>query len=764
MEDISRNLKFLKVTFAAVASSIATRLTHFEFEHIFVIGLIFIITLAYLDIATTLKITYLIRKKFINKKGSKKKEVDIKDLELDNFKKSSGRSRLMLIPRRIISKIFGLSKFSRIIDKKYLLKIKKFEVKIPLIILWWFKVVSLNVLMLLFLFTTFRRQFTGYPQYKALFPEENEVWNDYTRPIEIEFDIPVDEESLVINMAPQEAEGEWKFERAIPFLPFTRTVKFYPNTTIFPNEKIMVYFTDLTNHFHTRNGGEHLVTFSSISLPTIEKTIPQNKAKEVPVDEEIELVLNQKDGAYVDWEFEFSNKVTFETIRDNSRTVKLQFTDKLKQGKKYTVDIYEVPLASVVETGEVIKRGEREKVKTLVFNTVKAPLVESMSPNSAGILTNATIRVVFEGDMNKESVEKAFSIKPDIAGTISWEDDRTFVFTPDSPLPKETHFDVKFKKGFLSKAGGFSEDDVTFGFDTIGRVAVVGWSPRNGSGGNSIGSSINVTFNQQVDHSSAQSRFSISPNINGSFSWSGNTMIYRPSGNLSYDTHYTVTVSSGVKTVHGLDSTQAFSSSFITESRVFTLNVPLYRQTHAFTCNITATAMALSYKGAASSEMGVYGGIAKDPTACEKSGDTITYWGNPNSGYVGNIDGGGSCGGYGVHWGPVSAYISSRGVSNSVRRGWNVAALAQEVEKGNPSIVWWQNGWASAYWKYWDSPGGRVSALNGMHSEVVVGFIGPSSNPSHIITNDPWRGRRTLTTGQFNALWGWFGNTAVVLY
>jgi uncharacterized protein YvpB len=77
-------------------------------------------------------------------------------------------------------------------------------------------------------------------------------------------------------------------------------------------------------------------------------------------------------------------------------------------------------------------------------------------------------------------------------------------------------------------------------------------------------------------------------------------------------------------------------------------------------------------------------------------------------------------------------------------------------------MIWGQNGWASPVWRNWNSPTGTVNALNGMHSEVVVGFIGSSDNPTHIITNDPWRGRRTVTVAQFNAVWGYFNYTAIV--
>ncbi|MFC1780554.1 Ig-like domain-containing protein [Patescibacteria group bacterium] len=753
-------MELILLTIQAVIASIENLI---EFEHIFLFSTFLVAFLILYNALCLSKFIFSIIYKRRNKNFSKVKP-----------KKAKKKINQKNLPKRIIANIVGQVKCTicfllkpfnfKLFTKRTLnykeFKLFKFNVRIPFLAIWFVKIITLNVVVISIVFTLLKNKFNTYPQIVNTYPLEETYWDDYSRPIEIEFDVPINQEILKINMAP-ETLGTWEYEKSIPLLPFSRKAKFYPEETIYPGEKVMIYLTDLSNHFYSMDGGEHLIEFYSIELPRIMSTNPSNKAKDVPIDQDIQIQLNQKDGSYIEWEFEFDKDVEFEQKRDNSESLSISFLNNLKQSETYKLDIYLTPLSSNLNTGEISKRGEKAKVHTIEFETVAAPLVSSMEPTGTNILPNASIRVVFDDEMNRQTVEEAFSISPETEGEISWEDDLTLVFTPTT-LVKETHYIVNFTQGIKSKLGGFSEEAITFEFDTIGAVRVAGWSPGYGATGISVGTAVNVTFDQQVDHSSAESKFSISPSTSGTFSWSGNTMVFHPSSNISHQTTYTVSVASGVQTVLGYDSRQNFSTSFTTESLVFTLNVPQYRQTHTFTCNVTAAAMVLSYKGASSSEMGVYNGIAKDNTACTKSGTTITYWGNPNTGYVGDINGGGDCGGYGVYWSPVSAYMSSRGVSNRIYSGWNVSGLAKEVEKGNPAVIWGQNGWASPTWRSWNSPTGQVNALNGMHSEVVVGFIGSSDNPTHIITNDPWRGRRTVTVGQFNAVWGYFNYTAVV--
>ena len=54
-------------------------------------------------------------------------------------------------------------------------------------------------------------------------------------------------------------------------------------------------------------------------------------------------------------------------------------------------------------------------------------------------------------------------------------------------------------------------------------------------------------------------------------------------------------------------------------------------------------------------------------------------------------------------------------------------------------------------------------AINGEHTRVVIGFIGPADNPSKIITLDPLSGEKYFTKASFMSNWGLLNNSAVVV-
>lgn len=194
--------------------------------------------------------------------------------------------------------------------------------------------------------------------------------------------------------------------------------------------------------------------------------------------------------------------------------------------------------------------------------------------------------------------------------------------------------------------------------------------------------------------------------------------------------------------------------------KTFTLSVPQYKQHHTFTCFTVAAKMALGFRGVTIDELGFLDEIGKDTTERNFVSNT---WGDPNKAVVGTYNGSGP-GGYGTHWDPVAnAMRKYRNVE--VKRDWNIPEMLTKVEEGNPVMVWWVNGVWPAKDVSWNLPdGGKVYTVNGTHVEVVVGWTGDRNNPTNILTNDPWRGRRYYTPAQFNNLWKWHSNTGVVVY
>lgn len=625
---------------------------------------------------------------------------------------------------------------------------------------------SVNTLLLFGVIFLIYQMFFTYPHITSTYPLEGEYWRNYDNPIEINFSRPINTKGIVINLLPN-TSGEWKFEKKNELIPFVDSIKFYPNETVYPGNEIYVYMSNISNVFSTIKNYEAQLKFYSTDLPTINDSQPQSSAEFVQVGNEVSFNLSHKDGEYVEWAFLTNVNDHFEIIRDKSTTIKLKFDNNFSQGKEYFIKVYRIPVSQSTKTGDATRSGDKQNIYNLHFKTVGAPLITNASPKGSGILTNASVKISFDYPMDKESVEKGFQISPNVAGSFYWSDDlKTMRFTPSSTLEKDKSYTVKIASGVHNQNGGVSEEEIVFSFQTIGRVKVSSWNPRTNATSIATGSNINVTFNQSVDQQSAQSKFSISPNIPGAFSWSGNTMVFNPDNNLDFLTNYQITISADIKSINGLDSNESFTSSFTTEAKKVLLSVPQYRQVNSKECQIVATQIIMGYKGKAKDKTTIFNEFPKETTVCDAENN---IWGNPNIGFVGDINGNHDCAsgnrGYGVYWSPVSSYLSRNGISNSVSRGMSITQLTQEIEAGHPVMLWWQNGWSTPTDVSWDTPDGQhIYAVNGMHSEVAIGFIGTTNNPTHIIVQDPWRGQRTLEIGYFKGLWSYFGNTGIIVY
>jgi uncharacterized protein YvpB len=608
------------------------------------------------------------------------------------------------------------------------------------------------------------------PGVEVSYPLNEQALEDYGKPIYIIFDRPINETQIKPYIFP-EIKGQWKVEAVYDFLPFLkRKVVFYPEESMYEG-KVFVYYAGIANALGRSDLWEYGLDSQAIQLPTQANVNTDNNPTDFAVDGNIEFILNKKFGSNVDFEFEITPQVTFQIVKTDNTNVTIDINGTLGQSKEYSFKLYKIPQRYNLKTSEIIERSEKQLLKEGKFVTIKEPLLKSIEPAGAEVLPNAQIKIVFDQTMQEESVKASFSISPELPGKLEKTDDYTYIYTPTQAMTKATKYDLKLAQGIRSVKGGITEKDILHSFTTIGRVKVTGFSPGYNSGNIKRGTNINVTFNQQVDHASAQSKFSISPAVDGAFSWNGNTMIFNPSTELSYQTTYTIAEGSGVKSVYGLDSNENASTKFTTELQYFALNVPIYYQRIRYACNFYATAMALAYKaGHGFDPMSLYNQVAKDstPISCDANKNVVT-WGNPYSGYVGDVYGGAVSGcnrsGYGVYWGPVSNVISNYR-SNSVKSGWGVSDMLREVEKGNPVVIWAHNGYSSSGQIFtWTTPGGQtIRAVSGMHSYVVVGFTGSADNPQSIILNDPNRGRWTISVGYFKALWSYFGNTGIVVY
>jgi len=138
---------------------------------------------------------------------------------------------------------------------------------------------------------------------------------------------------------------------------------------------------------------------------------------------------------------------------------------------------------------------------------------------------------------------------------------------PDIPVGNCTVTAYKYGYEKVSKSVKVLENQtitVDFQLPVATPSTILAHSP---SGTNvSVNATMSVTFSGAMNKTSAENAFSISPPINGSFSWSGNTMIFIPAFNLAYNTTYNITISEEAKDLNGIPMQSKYSWEFITAS------------------------------------------------------------------------------------------------------------------------------------------------------------------------------------------------------
>jgi Tol biopolymer transport system component len=86
--------------------------------------------------------------------------------------------------------------------------------------------------------------------------------------------------------------------------------------------------------------------------------------------------------------------------------------------------------------------------------------------------------------------------------------------------------------------------------DRVG-VRVVALSPERGATNVSSRMAIRVTFDEEMEQTSVEKRFTLSPLVEGTFQWEGKTLVFCPAEPLAYDTNYTVTLQQGARSQQG---------------------------------------------------------------------------------------------------------------------------------------------------------------------------------------------------------------------
>lgn len=189
------------------------------------------------------------------------------------------------------------------------------------------------------------------------------------------------------------------------------------------------------------------------------------------------------------------------------------------------------------------------------------------------------------------------------------------------------------------------------------------------------------------------------------------------------------------------------------------LPIVFRKQQHALSCETAALAMALNYKGAGVTENELLAQLTFDMKGPKVKG----VWGDPENGFVGDVDGSIFYGtGYGVYDEPIKdvAFIYRDAFSLHEPDLWTVL---EQVNSGNPVIVWGLiSDTKPVYWKTKD--GRDITGYPGEHARIVIGWAGDITDPTTIVLMDPIYGKIRVSTDKFLAGWEKLDNRAVVIF
>lgn len=615
------------------------------------------------------------------------------------------------------------------------------------------------------------------PQPKVIFPTGPSLGVtqvSHTQPVTIVFSHPVKRSALQYAMHP-ELKGTW--DLTTNFLAAQSTLQFTPTETPDLETRYTIELSGIQSYL----GGQpkkYLLSFQTDTVPKFESVSPAKTSKDVMPDAAIEVTFDKplSDNVVVTATLSPELELAAPTISEN--VVTFTHPELFQKSADYTLKIFLATSKLNYATQKSITSGEPEEISLTTFTTIAAPSIESYSPKESGVDPASAIQIEFKQAMDRPSTESAFKLAPSVTGSLTWTNDSILVFTPSQPLTKGQEYTVTLANTAKAISGFTTDENFTWSFSVIGLVTVSSFSPGNGATGVDTNANLSVTFNQAVDHPSAESKFSITPSTGGAFSWSSNTMTFDPGAPLAYNVTYTATVAKGVKSVQGLDSNADFSTRFGTRNPSVLLSVPAYPQAHVYSCMISAARSALAYRKINVSESAIISRVGIDPTQWSGTwGGENGGWGDPTTTIVGPLDNAAATSpagkqttnvywGYGSHWEPISQLLTSYGVANDVVTGMTVQQLAQAVSDNNPVIIWWVNGIWPSYEVNWKTPGGKqIRGVNGLHVQVVRGFTGPVENPISFTVTDSGYGYpgRTFDIGTFKAKWGWFGNTGIVV-
>ncbi|MCY9668059.1 C39 family peptidase [Paenibacillus alginolyticus] len=167
-------------------------------------------------------------------------------------------------------------------------------------------------------------------------------------------------------------------------------------------------------------------------------------------------------------------------------------------------------------------------------------------------------------------------------------------------------------------------------------------------------------------------------------------------------------------------------------------------------CEITSLTMLLQYRGITKSKMELAAEMPKDDTPATLNTDgSIAYWGNPNTGFVGDVTR--KQRGFGIYHAGLFPLLKSYIPQAIDITGESFELYEQQIANDIPVIIWTTIDFNIPYkWVTWDTPKGPIKTTYAEHAVLLVGY-----DENNVYLNDPLSGKKQLQVNKTQFIDSW---------
>ena len=240
---------------------------------------------------------------------------------------------------------------------------------------------------------------------------------------------------------------------------------------------------------------------------------------------------------------------------DRSTSVSVAPKTAWAAGTYYTITVRAGARAA---TGQALTDPVRTVFVTMAAATAT---ISATSKHGSRVLAGTSFRIAFTRGVDVASLRSAFSISPNVAGTIASDTPNDvstkFTFTPDKPLVANRVYTLTFDGPVVDSAGLTiaKAPRLVVRVEAGSRPSVVRFRPLDGAQGIDAAAAVSVRFTAKMDRTSTQAAFRLSgvTTSTGKFSWVENdtVLVFEPARPLAAGRTYVAVIGPGAKSADG---------------------------------------------------------------------------------------------------------------------------------------------------------------------------------------------------------------------